>query len=150
MIKKIDITNPEVARRVLNIQIPSYQIEAQLIETYDIPPLKDTIKSLQQSGEIFYGYYINKELIGIISLKTEKNILDIHRLFVHPNHFRKGIAKLLLDTIQTIYQDFETITVSTGSKNVPAINFYKKSGFIKVNEILVDHGLSITNLEKKK
>ncbi|WLV24149.1 GNAT family N-acetyltransferase [Aciduricibacillus chroicocephali] len=149
IIKEIDISDPQVAKEVLSVQIPSYQVEAELIKSYDIPPLNDTIKSLQQSGEFFYGYYINEELCGVISLKINKGILDIHRLFVHPNHFRKGIAKLLLEYIQTHLREFETITVSTGSMNIPAINFYKKSGFTKVKEIMVDGGLSITLLEKK-
>jgi ribosomal protein S18 acetylase RimI-like enzyme len=149
LIKQLDITNPKFAKDILKIQIPSYKVEAELIDFYELPPLKDTIESLQQSGETFYGYYISEELSGAISIKTEKSVMDIHRLFVHPNHFRKGIAKKLLDFIQTKGKEFETIIVSTGSKNVPAINFYQKNGFAKTNDMFVDEGLSLTILEKK-
>ncbi len=38
LIKKIDITNPEIAEEVLSVQLPSYQVEAELIDFYDIPP----------------------------------------------------------------------------------------------------------------
>lgn len=93
MIKKIDITNPGISKEVLNIQIPSYKIEAEIIDFYDIPPLKDTVHSLQQCGETFFGYYLNDELCGVISIKIDDGIIDIHRLMVHPYHFRKGIAK---------------------------------------------------------
>jgi hypothetical protein len=48
MIKKIDIPNPKLAEDVLKIQIPSYKVEAELIDFYEIPPLKDTIDTLQQ------------------------------------------------------------------------------------------------------
>ncbi|MGM9925372.1 MAG: GNAT family N-acetyltransferase [Bacillus sp. (in: firmicutes)] len=149
MIKKIDITNPKFAKAVLKIQIPSYEVEAELLDFYELPPLKDTVKSLQQSGETFFGYYIDEELSGVISIKIEDGVMDIHRLFVHPKHFRKGIAKKLLDFIQTNGKEFETIIVSTGSKNVPAINFYQKNGFAKTEEIRVAEGLSLTILEKK-
>ncbi|GGN55645.1 hypothetical protein GCM10007971_14640 [Oceanobacillus indicireducens] len=88
MIKKIDITNPEVSQEVLNIQIPSYNVEAKIIDFYDIPPLKDTVQSLQQCGETFFGHYLNKELCGVFSIKTDGRIIDIHRLMVHPKHFR--------------------------------------------------------------
>jgi len=149
LIKKINIADPQIAEEVLSVQIPSYEAEAELINFYNLPPLKDTIKSLKQSGETFYGYYINDILSGVISFKIENNILDIHRLFVHPGHFRKGIANYLLEYVQVNEKDFDMITVSTGSKNVPAINFYKKSGFIKNKEIIVDDGLSLAILEKR-
>ena len=148
MIRQLDMTNPRFAESVLNIQIPSYQAEAALIDFYDIPPLKDTVKSLQQSGETFFGYYINEELSGVISMKIENGVMDIHRLFVHPNHFRKGIAQKLLDFIQTNAKEFETMIVSTGSKNAPAIHFYQKNGFMKIKDMLVDEGLSLTILKK--
>jgi ribosomal protein S18 acetylase RimI-like enzyme len=149
MIKKMDITNPNLAEDVLNIQIPSYMIEAELIDFYEIPPLKDTIDTLQQCGETFYGYYLNDELCGVISLKVEKGVMDIHRLIIHPKHFRKGIAKMLLEFIESNEDDIETIIVSTASKNTPAINLYGKSGFSITEVTRVNEHLSLTSFKKK-
>lgn len=148
MIKKIDITKPSLAKEVLKIQMPSYKVEAELIDFDHIPPLKDTVESLQRCEEIFYGFYKNEQLCGVISIKIENGVMDIHRLFVHPKYFRKGIAKMLLDFVQTNETGFETITVSTGSDNVPAINFYQKNGFSKEKEIKTAEGLSITLFKK--
>ena len=64
MIKKIDITNPEVSKEVLNIQISLYKAEAEIIDYYDIPPLKDTFQSLQQCGETFFGDITPKIIKG--------------------------------------------------------------------------------------
>lgn len=149
MIKEIDMTNSKFANEVLNVQLLSYKVEAELIDFFELPPLKDTVESLQQSGEVFYGFYIKEELSGIISIKIEEGVMDIHRLFVHPKDFRKGIARKLLDFVQNIRKEFQTIIVSTGSKNTPAINFYKKNGFVQKKEIMVDEGLTLTMLEKK-
>ncbi|NRD78500.1 hypothetical protein HPT25_14130 [Bacillus sp. BRMEA1] len=80
MIKRIDITNPKLAMEVLNVQIPSYKVEAALIDSDEIPPLKDTVDTLQQCGENFFGYYINEKLSGVISIKIENGVMDIHRL----------------------------------------------------------------------
>jgi ribosomal protein S18 acetylase RimI-like enzyme len=148
LIKKIDITRPNSAKEVLKIQIPSYKVEAELIGFDEIPPLKDTVETLQQCEEIFYGFYINEQLGGVISIKIENGVMDIHRLFVHPKYFRKGIAKMLLEFVQTNETGFESIIVSTGSNNIPAINFYQKSGFSKVKEIKVAESLSITLFKK--
>ncbi|MDF0725480.1 hypothetical protein PY093_01985 [Cytobacillus sp. S13-E01] len=53
--KKIDITNPIFAKEVLNVQIPAYKVEAEIIDYYDIPPLRDTVETLQQSQETFFN-----------------------------------------------------------------------------------------------
>lgn len=150
MIGKIDITNQKLAKEVLSVQLPSYQVEAELIDCYDIPPLKDTVSTLQQCGEIFYGCYIDGELGGVISIKVEEGLIDIHRLMVHPKHFRKGIARRLLEFIESDGEGDERLIVSTGSKNAPAIYFYEKSGFVKTGEVKVMEGLSITSFEKKR
>ncbi|HLR75537.1 MAG TPA: GNAT family N-acetyltransferase [Virgibacillus sp.] len=149
MIKKIDITNSEVAKEVLNIQIPSYNVEAKIIDCYDIPPLKDTVESLQQCGETFFGYYLNKELCGVISIKAGDRIIDIHRLMVHPKHFRKGIAKKLLSFIEVELENIEAIIVSTGTKNTPAVAFYLKNGFLKTEETRITECLSLTSFKKQ-
>ncbi|CAM3235631.1 hypothetical protein BRIN106911_01455 [Brevibacillus invocatus] len=47
VIRIIDAHNPETAQDILRIQIPAYQIEAALIDFDGIPPLKDTVDSIQ-------------------------------------------------------------------------------------------------------
>ena len=150
LIKKIDITNLKLAKEVLSVQLPSYRVEAELINCYDIPPLKDTVSTLQQCGETFYGCYVDGELGGVISIKVEEGLIDIHRLMVHPKHFRKGIARRLLEFVESNGDGDETLIVSTGSKNAPAIYFYEKSGFVKTGEVKVMEGLLITSFEKKR
>lgn len=95
----IDISIRDEAKDVLNIQIPSYKVEAKIIGYDEIPPLKDTVKTLQECEEIFFGYYEDKELCGAVSVKVDDKVVDIHRLIVHPTHFRKGIAQKLLNFV---------------------------------------------------
>lgn len=149
MIKDIDITNKLIAEDVLKIQIPSYQIEAEIIGYSDIPPLKDTIPALMNCGETFFGYYIDEELCGVLSLKADLDEIDIHRLMVHPKHFRKGIAKKLLNHIESNAEGTKTLIVSTGSKNMPAIHFYEKFGFVKIGETIINEQLSLTSFLKR-
>ncbi|WP_242698496.1 GNAT family N-acetyltransferase [Bacillus sp. SD088] len=128
----------------MNVQILSYKTEVILIGSDEIPLLKDTIDTLLQCREIFYGYFVDDELSGVISIKIENDVMDIHRLFVHPKHFRKGIAQILLDFIQVNEEGFKQIIVSTGSQNTPAIRFYQKNGFSIIKEIKVADHLSLT------
>lgn len=149
MIVEIDITNSQIAVKVLAIQLESYKVEADLIGYDQLPPLMDSVEKLQACGESFFGFYLDEQLSGVISIKINKNVIDIHRLMVHPRHFKKGIAQKLLEFIENNIKDFESIIVSTGSQNTPAINFYLKNGFSKTGVIEMNENLSITSFEKE-
>jgi ribosomal protein S18 acetylase RimI-like enzyme len=148
MIRKLDIRVKETAEKVLNIQIPAYQVEAEMIGSFEIPSLKDTVETLQTCGETFYGYYSDEQLCGVISIKVVNEEVDIHRLIVHPNHFRKGIAQALLDFIEANFK-MNRMIVATASKNVPAVRFYKKNGYQVIKEVMVNGNLSLTYFEKQ-
>jgi ribosomal protein S18 acetylase RimI-like enzyme len=118
-----------------------------VIGYYNLPPLKDTIHSLQQCEETFFAYYLQEELCGIISFKLDRTEIDLHRLIVHPSHFRKGIAQKLLDFVENMYE-VKSIRVMTGSKNTPAINFYLKNDFYKLQEVKIDEYLTLSYFRK--
>ncbi|WP_032121132.1 GNAT family N-acetyltransferase [Clostridium amazonitimonense] len=148
MIEKLDIKDMETAKGVIELQIASYKIEAELIGFYDIPPLKDTIDSLQLCDEIFYGYYKNSTLTGIVSYKIIENVLDIHRVAIDPNFFRMGIAGKLINFIEGLECSVDKAVVCTGKENLPAINLYLKNGYKKKKDIEISKGIYITKLEK--
>lgn len=149
MIREINVTSPKLAKDVLNIQKLAYKVEGEIIGLNDLPPLRDTVETLQQCGETFYGYFIDEELCGVISIKQFNSVLDIHRLMVHPQHFRKGIAQRLLGFVEEHVGESEVIIVSTGTKNLPAVSFYLKNGFLKIEEKKVSEHLSLTTFIKK-
>ena len=109
-------------------------MEAELIGFYDIPPLKDTIDTIIQCDEVFYGYYAD-------------DVLDIYRVAVHPEYFRKGIARQLIQFIEDMNKGIERIIVSTGLKNQPAVSLYLKLGFRKVREAEVAEGVYVVCFE---
>lgn len=81
-------------------------------------------------------------------MKVENEVIDIHRLMVHPEHFRKGIAKKLVRFIETLDENCTAMTVSTGSENTPAVNFYLNNGFIITDIQTVADDLSLTSFYK--
>ncbi len=146
MIKKLDLKRADTAKAVLDLQMESYRIEAEIIQFYDIPTLKDTIESIRQCGEIFHGYFIEDTLAGIISWKIEDETLDIHRVAIDPKFFRRGIAKKLLNFIEE--HNVNKIIVSTGKGNTPAIKLYLKMGYKKVKDIKISEDMYLTLFEK--
>lgn len=148
MIGPLDITDVSIAEKVLHIQLPAYQVEAELIGFAGIPQLKDTVETLSQCGEQFYGYYVQEELAGVISYKVEEDVLDICRLVVHPSYFRKGIANALLAFLLKEKQVVKKAIVSTGGQNIPAKNLYVKHGFVETKQIPIAEGIYLSILEK--
>ncbi|MEH7884090.1 GNAT family N-acetyltransferase [Bacillus sp. JJ1609] len=135
---------------MLELQRASYKIEAELIGTYEIPPLKETFEQLQNCGETFIGYYRENKLAGAVSYKREAGTLDIHRVMVHPDFFRRGIAAKLIVHIESLEKNTSNIIVSTGAANVPAVMLYEKLGFVRQEDMIVGDSLRIANFKKYK
>jgi ribosomal protein S18 acetylase RimI-like enzyme len=149
MIKRLNVLDYKTAESIVELQKKSYMVEAELIGFYDIPPLKDTAASIRQCDEVFYCYYEEEVLAGLISYKLEKDVLDIYRVAVHPEYFRRGIARQLIEYISDINKGTGRIVVSTGLKNQPAVSLYLGLGFKKVGEMEVAEGVFIACFEKR-
>ncbi|WP_026571482.1 MULTISPECIES: GNAT family N-acetyltransferase [Sediminibacillus] len=148
MIVLLDHTESETAAQLLEVQIPAYRIEAERIKFDGIPPLQDTIESIQDSRETFLGYYENELLLGALAFEQSNDRFVLSRLFVGPAHFRKGVASSLLQFfLNKIVRESKPVTVTTGTANLPAIAFYEKWGFAKIKEITVQQGITLTMLQ---
>ncbi|TCP64020.1 GNAT family N-acetyltransferase [Baia soyae] len=149
MIQKLDIHNPEIAQKLLDIQIPAYQVEATIIGSTEIPHLQDTVEKIQSSNEMFFGYWEEKSLAGAISFLIESNVVDIHRLVVSPAYFRQGIGAKLLSFLLAKPIRTTKYIVHTGAKNIPAKRLYEKFGFKEIGQMEVAPNLSLSRLEKE-
>lgn len=147
MIKFVDITLQPEAVRVLELQRVSYAIEADLIGS-SIPPLRETLEELQSCGEVFHGWFENDRLLGFIAHKLEDGILDVHRVAVHPDGFRRGIARQLLEFVLNLEPSATRAIVQTGSLNVPACKLYLSFGFEVLERKKVAPGLELTLFSK--
>lgn len=148
MIKRLNLHDTEVVKNVLELQKASYIFEANLIDFYEIPPLIDTIDSLKESDEVFYGYYVEDVLAGVISYKRIDDVLDIHRLAIKPRFFHMGIAGRLINFVEELDNSINKVIVSTGKDNIPAVNLYLKNGYKKTKDFEISQGIYLTQFEK--
>jgi len=140
MIAKIDNSNEKIASQIFIVFQNSYKVEAQLIGTLDFPPLSRSAKDIKNSKTQFYGFIENECLAGVIEVTFIGNFLDIDSLTVDPNYFRKGIANKLISYVLEIFNFSEAI-VETAVVNLPAINLYKKHGFVEFKRWTPSHGI---------
>ncbi|MGG1220749.1 GNAT family N-acetyltransferase [Priestia endophytica] len=57
------------------------------------------------------------------------------------------MAQKLLDFVENIHE-VKSIRVMTGTENTPAISFYLKNGFYKVQEVKIDEDLTLSSFRK--
>ncbi|MGI2327904.1 GNAT family N-acetyltransferase [Planococcus sp. YIM B11945] len=135
MIQRLEHTQEAIAKAMWEIQVPAYEVEAELIGFKGIPQLNETVEDIQQSDEQFFGYF-EEGLRGFISFKREAGVIDIYRLVVNPEHFRQGIGRKLLAYLIEHYAANDFI-VSTGKENVPAKKLYASFGFVEEKDFEV-------------
>ncbi|WP_223812087.1 hypothetical protein [Geobacillus sp. 46C-IIa] len=62
--RELDVTDRETAVQVLRLERRAYAVEAQIIGSTALPPLRDTVDTLRQCGERFFGYFQDGRLVG--------------------------------------------------------------------------------------
>lgn len=149
MIERLHHGEEATAAEILALQIPAYKVEASLIEFDGIPHLNETVEMIKASDETFIGFLNEGELCGFLSYKEEDSAACIHRLVVHPGHFHEGIASRLITYFLQEESAGRTVMVTTGAKNEPARNLYKKFGFEELDMFSPEPGVELILLEKK-
>jgi ribosomal protein S18 acetylase RimI-like enzyme len=148
-IVRLDIADSNTASAVLELQRRAYRVEADLIGSDGIPPLWETLDEVRACGEEFLGAVLDGGLAGAISWRFDEGTLDIHRLVVDPDRFRRGIATKLVQPVLEAEAAAQRAIVQTGADNAPAIALYLREGFEHVGEVEVGDGLRISQLAKQ-
>ena len=148
-IRALDLGASGIADEVVVLQRASYRVEADLLGARTLPVLRESPRRLRRTREQFLGAYEGDRLVGAVSWKRSGPLVDIHRLVVHPDRFRRGIAGALLDALEALQPDAERWTVATGAVNAPARRLYESHGFVPVGEQVVDGSITILTYERR-
>jgi ribosomal protein S18 acetylase RimI-like enzyme len=146
-IRPLELSEEPVARAVLALQRRAYAVEAELIGSDAIPPLRETLPELRRCGETFVGAFVGGTLAGVVSWKLDGATLDIHRLAVDPRFHRRGLGRALVRAALEAAPARRAI-VQTGSANGPAKALYRGEGFSEVGDREVAPGLVVSLLER--
>lgn len=70
--------------------------------------------------------------VGGAVLFVKNNEMNVGRIFVSPEHFRKGYGIFMMEQIETMFPEVKIFTLDTPSWNVRTNTFYKKLGYVEV------------------
>jgi len=91
---------------------------------------------------------VNGALVGAISWRYSAGTIDIHRLVVDPEHFRRGIATALVRGALEIEPTAKRAIVQTGAQNAPAAALYLREGFEQIEELELG-GVHVSRFAKR-
>jgi GNAT superfamily N-acetyltransferase len=148
-IRELDLGARGVAEDVVALQRASYRVEAQLLGVRTLPALKESPRRLRRTRERFLGAFEGERLVGAVAWKRSGGLVDVHRLVVHPDRFRRGIAGRLLDALDVVEADAERAIVATGAANEPARRFYEGRGFVPVEQRVVEGSITLVTYERR-
>lgn len=149
MIHLLDNKNQATALKIQNLFRASYQVEAELLEVVDFPPLKRPLQAYIDTKTDFYGYWKDDACWAIVEVERLENMTDIHSLVVHPDYFRQGLGRQLMNFILKTY-DSDAYIVETGWKNEPAKKLYQSLGFKEVKKWTTQDNIEKVKFIKSK
>ena len=89
-----------------------------------------------------YGYFINDNLIGYVSLENKGDgIFELRNLAVLPEYRHKGIGKQILDFCKVKVKEFDgnKITLGIIEENAILRNWYAANGFLHTGTKTFEH-----------
>lgn len=117
---------------ILLLQKLAYQSEARLVGDFSIPPLTQTLESIEddyKSGIILKAAD-KSNIIGSVRGRRNGDTVYIGRLIVHPDFQNKGIGTKLLLSIESQFplMRYELFTSNFSKKNLA---IYSRNGYIE-------------------
>ncbi len=147
---KLDHRDAIESERIRRVLFDAYSIEAQLIDMADFPPLRRSADHIRHAQSTFFGCIHESELVAVAEIEREAaQQATIASFVVHPTRFRRGIGSQLLRHVLELLGN-TLVTVSTASKNKPAIALYAKHGFQLSNTWLIGPQIEMVTLSKRQ
>ena len=137
-------------QEILYLQYLAYQSEAELFDSKDIPPLKQTLAEVIEefnNGIILKLTDENGTIIGSVRATEKNGTVYIGKLMVHPDHRCKGYGTKLLSEIESCYPD-RRYELFTSTRSVDNIRLYEKVGYKIFDRKPVDNELVFVYMEK--
>ena len=104
------------------------------VEPYDKKVLSNPKEYIIDTGGfIFFAKYNNK-IVGVVAIINQKTFFELSKMAVSPKYQGLKIGLKLMNYCIEFAKNkhWKSITLYSHRKLVPALNLYKKSGFVEV------------------
>ena len=139
----------EDLKEILQLQYLSYQSEAALFGSRDIPPLKQTLDEViaEYNNGIVLKMTDDDVIVGSIRAKERNGTVYIGKLMVHPDYRRNGYGTKLLTEIEKYFPD-KRYELFTSTRSTDNIRLYQNLGYKMFDCKAVTDELQFVYMEK--
>ena len=118
--------------------IPQWEFNYPRLKNFESDVLSNSIYIYKDNGKIVGTCTIlpeNDPPYKTIDTWIKNNSLVIHRILVHPDYRKLGVAKAFIDKAIMLCKKggYESIKIDTHLENYKMRNFLKKNGFIELD-----------------
>ncbi len=139
------------AEELLALQKLAYRSEAEIYNDFGIPPLIQTLESLEEDfkNQLFLKAVLGGRIIGSVRAYSKEGTCYIGRLIVHPDFQNRGIGTRLMNDIERIFNGCKRFELFTGDKSERNLRLYQKLGYRIFKTSKITNQTNIVSLEKK-
>ena len=104
------------------------------VEPYDEKVLSDPQKFIIDKGGFIFFVILEDEIIGTVALINQNTYFELSKMAISPRFRGQKIGEKLMEFCINFKkkQKWDSITLYSHRKLVPAINLYMKFGFIEI------------------
>ncbi|MGH2613335.1 MAG: GNAT family N-acetyltransferase [Rhabdochlamydiaceae bacterium] len=138
------------AEEILLLQKLAYKSEGEIYDDLSIPPLTQTLQSMQDEfrRQIFLKATVDEKIIGSVRAFAQEEACHIGRLMVHPDFQHRGIGKKLMNEIESLFKSCKRFELFTGNKSEKNICLYQKIGYKIFKTEEITDKITLVYLEK--
>ncbi|MGW2369176.1 GNAT family N-acetyltransferase [Streptomyces sp. NPDC001667] len=149
-LSRLDMSDEQTAVAAHHVSRRAYAVEAQLIQFDRIPALCETLEEMRAQPLHWLGATHDGKLAAFVAWRNDTEPVEIDRLCVDPEFFRRGLAaKLLTHLLDEIVPDRDVV-VTTGAANHPAVTLYKRLGFTRGEDFRPVPALLMAHFEMRR
>jgi ribosomal protein S18 acetylase RimI-like enzyme len=139
------------AEEILALQKLAYRSEAEIYNDFGIPPLIQTLESIQKDfeGQFFFKAVIHGKIIGSVRAYAKEGTCYIGRLIVFPDFQNRGVGTKLMDEIERVFNTCKRYELFTGDRSEKNLHLYQKRGYKIFKTSNITDQTTIVYLEKK-
>jgi GNAT superfamily N-acetyltransferase len=143
--------NRDDLETILQLQRDCYRSEAEIYNDYNIQPLLQDLKSLENeyANSVILKGVIDGEIVGSVRGFLDNETAYIGKLIVKKVYQNEGIGRLLLDAIESTFKDSIRFELFTGFKSQKNLYLYNKLGYKEFKRQIINDNLVFIYLEKQ-
>jgi ribosomal protein S18 acetylase RimI-like enzyme len=141
---------PADAAAILALQRLAYESEARLYDDWSLPPLLQSMESLEIEIEnsVVLKMIDGDEIVGSVRASVDGETCRIGRLIVTPRLQGVGLGSRLMHAIEREFTQTRRFELFTGSRSERNILLYERLGYRRVREQVLSPAVTLIYMEK--